>query len=37
MGLSPAYHPLIVALWYLLPLAIMEGEFKTPCFKEEVN
>lgn len=33
MDLSPAYQPLIAALWYLLPLAIMAGLIKSPWFK----
>lgn len=37
MDLSPAYQPLIAALWYLLPLAITVGLIKSPWFKEEVN
>lgn len=33
MDLSPVYQPLIAALWYLLPLAIMAGLIKSPWFK----
>lgn len=33
MDLSPTYQPLIAALWYLLPLAILAGLIKSPWFK----
>ncbi|MDO3720663.1 nuclease-related domain-containing protein [Marinobacter sp. chi1] len=33
MDLSPAYQPLIAALWYLLPLAMMAGLIKSPWLK----
>ena len=33
MDLSPVYQPLIAALWYLLPLAIIAGLVKSPWFK----
>ncbi|WP_273210005.1 nuclease-related domain-containing protein [Marinobacter subterrani] len=33
MDLSPVYQPLIAAVWYLLPLAIIAGLIKSPLFK----
>jgi|AZIH01.1.fsa_nt_gi hypothetical protein len=33
MDLSPVYQPLIAALCYLLPLAVMAGLIKSPWFK----
>ncbi|WP_265734799.1 nuclease-related domain-containing protein [Marinobacter guineae] len=33
MDLNPVFQPLIAALWYLLPLAIMTGLIKSPWFK----
>lgn len=33
MDLSPVYQPLIAALWYLLPLAVMAGLIRSPWFK----
>ncbi len=33
MDLSPLFAPLYSALWYLIPLAVLAGLFKSPWFK----
>lgn len=33
MDFSPLFHPMITALWYLIPLAIIGGVIKSPWFK----
>lgn len=37
MDFSPALQPVFNALWYLIPIAILAGVFKSPWFKGAVG
>jgi hypothetical protein len=33
MDFSPVLQPIYTALWYLIPLFLIGGVLKSPCFK----